>query len=58
MKATLDIDGVLARRLAPFRPVVVYLFGSAANGRARPDSDVDIAFLAASPPDEESFHAR
>lgn len=51
MKATLDIDGVLSRRLAPFRPAVVYLFGSAAKGCSRPDSDIDVAFLAASPPD-------
>ncbi len=51
MKATLDIDLVLSRRLAPFRPVVVYLFGSAAKGCSRPDSDIDVAFLAASPPD-------
>ena len=31
--------------LAPFRPVVTYLFGSQAEGRGRPDSDVDLAFL-------------
>jgi uncharacterized protein len=31
--------------LEPFTPAVVYLFGSAATGRARADSDVDVAFL-------------
>ena len=35
--------------LAPFRPVVIYLFGSQAEGRGRPESDVDLAFL---PPDD------
>jgi predicted nucleotidyltransferase len=28
----------------------VYLFGSAARGTARPDSDVDVGLLLASPP--------
>lgn len=51
MKATPDIEGVVSRRLTPFRPAVVYLFGSTAKGCSRPDSDVDIAFLASSPPD-------
>lgn len=51
MNASADLNAILARRLAPFRPVVVYVFGSVARGRARPDSDVDIAFLAAAPPD-------
>lgn len=51
MNVSGDIRAILVRRLAPFRPVVVYLFGSAAQGRARPDSDVDIAFLAPVSPD-------
>ena len=36
-----DIPNLLAR----FQPVAVYLFGSAAAGRTRPDSDVDVAVL-------------
>lgn len=31
--------------LASFDPAAVYLFGSAATGRERPDSDLDLAFL-------------
>jgi predicted nucleotidyltransferase len=31
--------------------VAVYLFGSQARGRARPDSDVDLGLLFATPPD-------
>lgn len=51
MTSAANIDEVLRRRLAAFHPVVVYLFGSAVQGRARPDSDLDVAFLAAHPPD-------
>jgi predicted nucleotidyltransferase len=31
--------------LAPFRPAAVYVFGSAAAGRVRSDSDLDLAVL-------------
>ena len=31
--------------LAPLHPAAVYLFGSAATGRFRPDSDLDLAIL-------------
>lgn len=31
--------------LGVFRPAAVYLFGSAATGRLRNDSDLDVAFL-------------
>ncbi len=31
--------------LAPFSPAAIYLYGSYAKGRARPDSDVGVAFL-------------
>ncbi len=41
----------LAPILAPFAPVVVYVFGSQAAGRSRPDSDVDIGFVPAAPCD-------
>jgi predicted nucleotidyltransferase len=49
----------IGQHLAPLRPVVVYLFGSAAAGQLRPDSDVDLAFLSRqSIPPEEVFQAR
>jgi len=35
----------LLRRLQPFDPAVVCLFGSRAQAHARPDSDLDVAFL-------------
>lgn len=41
--------GIIARQLAPFDAGVIYLFGSRALGRARPDSDFDIAFLPVRP---------
>lgn len=41
------VSAVLAR----FRPVVVYVFGSVSAGRARRDSDVDVAFVPAQPCD-------
>ena len=41
------ILGVLRR----FDPTVIYLFGSFAAGRARADSDVDVAFLPATEAD-------
>lgn len=40
---------VIQERLEPLRPAVIYLFGSAAAGRRRPDSDVDLAFLPREP---------
>ena len=40
---------IVLTALAPFRPAAVYLFGSAATGRARRDSDLDLAFLPAEP---------
>jgi uncharacterized protein len=39
----------IRQHLAVLRPVVVYLFGSAAAGQRRPESDVDLAFLSAQP---------
>jgi predicted nucleotidyltransferase len=36
---------IIRSALEKFRPAVVYLFGSVANDRARPESDLDIAFL-------------
>jgi predicted nucleotidyltransferase len=38
---------IVQQGLARFQPVVVYLFGSVAAERGRPDSDVDLAFLPA-----------
>jgi predicted nucleotidyltransferase len=46
----LPVDIVLAE-LADFEPWVVYLHGSQATGRARPDSDVDLAILGPRPLD-------
>lgn len=41
-----SIDRAVARCLRPHRDVVAaYVFGSAATGRTRPESDVDIAVL-------------
>jgi predicted nucleotidyltransferase len=40
---------IILAALAPFGPSVIYLFGSAATGRQRPDSDLDLAFLPAEP---------
>jgi len=48
----------VCQALAKFQPVVVYLFGSVAGQRARPESDVDFAFLPATPADAyEVFQA-
>lgn len=41
----------LVRGLAAFDPAVIYLFGSAARGAVRPDSDLDVAFLPPAPCD-------
>jgi uncharacterized protein len=35
----------IRRELALLKPAAVYLFGSTAAGRARPDSDLDLAIL-------------
>ena len=35
--------------LAPFGPAAVYVFGSAATGRIRSDSDLDLAILPSAP---------
>jgi len=35
----------IRKELAFLKPAAVYLFGSNAVGRARPDSDLDLAFL-------------
>ena len=44
--------------LEKFRPAVVYVFGSVAGDRARSDSDLDVAFLPATPCDPyEVFQA-
>ena len=40
---------IVEAALRPFAPLVVYLFGSCASDRLRPDSDVDLAFLPAQP---------
>ena len=44
MEANQQIIGFLSEHLPALKGV--YLFGSRAEGRARPDSDIDIAFLA------------
>jgi predicted nucleotidyltransferase len=46
--ASVQIDRVV-ERLQSLRPAAVYLFGSAAAGRLRPDSDVDLALLPSGP---------
>ena len=46
----LPVDAVL-EELAAFAPQVVYLHGSLATGRARPDSDMDLAILGPGPLD-------
>lgn len=40
---------IILAALAPFRPAAIYFFGSAATGRERPDSDLDLAFLPSAP---------
>lgn len=46
-----SMDFVIVRELRAFDPAVVYRFGSTATGRARSDSDVDVAFFARPSPD-------
>ena len=51
-----ELVGALARALEPLAEVkAAYLFGSHASGRARPDSDIDVAVLlgAVPAPDEK-----
>ena len=40
-----DDQNAIAAILEPFRPSVVYLFGSMATNRSHPGSDIDIAIL-------------
>ncbi len=51
-----ELVDFLARRLFPrgARLVAVYLFGSAAHGELRSDSDLDVAFLGSTAPDSEA----
>lgn len=51
MKPPADITAILSQRLAPLHPAVVYLFGSEVRGQGRPDSDMDIGFVADAPQD-------
>jgi len=49
---TININPELIRQaLEKFQPAVVYVFGSVAGDRVRPDSDLDLAFLPATPTD-------
>ena len=53
-----EIDGI-RKILEPFQPAAVYLFGSAAAGRLRPESDIDLAVLPSlSIPDGNLVQAR
>jgi predicted nucleotidyltransferase len=45
MKLSREKCDQLVAILAVFDPAVIYLFGSFASSRVRPDSDIDIAFL-------------
>jgi len=40
------LDGVVARLAAELKPREIWLFGSRADGRARPDSDFDLLVVA------------
>lgn len=40
-----DVIAEIPRRLRPLAPRLVILFGSRATGRARPDSDFDLALV-------------
>ncbi len=44
------LDEALAM-LEPYRPAVVYLFGTFGTARQRPESDIDLAFLPEKPGD-------
>lgn len=46
-----ESESRILRALAPFEPLAAYLYGSAATGSLRPDSDIDVAFLPATRPD-------
>jgi predicted nucleotidyltransferase len=37
-----DLNEILRRLVAAYQPERIYLFGSAARGEARPDSDYDL----------------
>lgn len=55
-----DIDVMAARIVAAANPVKVILFGSRAQGMARPDSDVDLLVIERDPvlPHQESVRLR
>ncbi len=41
----IQLDNAIEILKKEFNPIVIYLFGSAAQNRLRDDSDIDIAFL-------------
>lgn len=43
--ASAVIDGIVAKLRAEYAPVGIVLFGSRAEGRARPDSDIDLLII-------------
>ena len=51
----LNLDDVRALT-ALFQPAVVYLYGSAARGALRPDSDLDLALVPAVPCDPVALY--
>lgn len=51
-----ELRSACARRLSDATVQAVYLFGSAAGGTLRPDSDLDIAALLERPIDERMAH--
>lgn len=53
--ASQDLEGAIRAVLAAREEIILaYLFGSAADGRLTPDSDVDVAVWAARPLDTET----
>lgn len=43
--ASAVIDGIVAKLRAEYAPLGIVLFGSRAEGRARPDSDIDLLII-------------